>query len=88
VKVPPGEALVDFLWRWRTSAGAEPFDASSPEFQSLPPAVQRAALQQHVRIDSSQPIWSRAHLKKTPNGWSVEEVDWRYGEGRDHKQWK
>lgn len=87
-KVPAGEALVDFFWRWRTAPGAEPFDASSPEFQSLPPTVQRATLDHHVRIDSSQPIWSRAHLKKTPNGWSVAEVDWRYGEGRDRKQWK
>jgi hypothetical protein len=88
VKVAAGEALVDFLWRWRPSPGAEPFDASSPEFQSLPPAVQRATAQQRVRIDSSQPLWSRAHLAKTPAGWSVFEVEWRYGEGRDLRQWK
>lgn len=77
----PGDVLVEFSWRWRPTAAGALFDAESAEFQSLPRTVQEAAQRGDLRLDAG-PQWSRAMLARTPGGWRVTRVEWKYGEGR------
>lgn len=86
VQAEEGEAVVDFLWRWRATPAGDAFDAQAPEFQSLPESVRRAAGASGLRMDTAQPQWSRATLRHTPSGWEVKAVDWKYGEGRTLEQ--
>ncbi|HKO15075.1 MAG TPA: hypothetical protein VJU87_02495 [Gemmatimonadaceae bacterium] len=82
VHVDPDEAVVDFTWHWRLTAAGDAFDGQGPEFQSLPESVQRAAGARGLRLDTSQPQWSRATLRKLGKDWTVKTVDWSYGQGR------
>ena len=86
VQAEGGEAVVDFLWRWRATAAGDAFDTQAPEFQSLPESVRRAAGASGLRMDTAQPQWSRATLRSTPKGWEVKAVDWKYGEGKTLEQ--
>jgi hypothetical protein len=76
---PPGEARVDFLWRWRPTKPGAPFDTESAEYQSLPGEVQQTAIVGGVTLDTSNPRSSRAYLARDGAGWKVTSVDWNYG---------
>jgi hypothetical protein len=79
---PPGEARVDFLWRWRPTKPGAPFDTESAEYQSLPGEVQQTAIVGGVTLDTSNPRSSRAYLARDGAGWKVTSVDWNYGADR------
>ena len=80
----PGEALVDFLWRWRPTKPGALFDTESAEFQSLPGEVQQAALTGAVTLDASTVHWGRATLARDGTGWKVTSVRWAYGDDKPH----
>ena len=84
---PPGEARVDFLWRWRPTKPGAPFDTESAEYQSLPGEVQQAAVAAGVTLDTGSPQWSRAYLARDGAGWKVTSVDWGYGADKPHDRW-
>jgi hypothetical protein len=84
---PPGEARVDFLWRWRPTKPGAPFDTESAEYQSLPGEVRQAAIDGGVILDTSNPRWSRAYLARDGAGWKVTTVDWNYGADKPHDRW-
>ena len=80
--VAAGELAVDFLWRWRPSSVGDVFDAGSAEFQSLPEAVRQAAQSGGVGLETIKPLWSRAILRRSGDGWVVKTMDWTYGRNR------
>jgi hypothetical protein len=81
---PPGEVIVDFLWRWKSTKTGAPFDTESGEYQSLPGEVQQAAITGGVVINTSLPHWSRATLAREGTGWKVTSVNWAYGDDKPH----
>jgi hypothetical protein len=83
----PGEAQVDFLWRWHPTRLGILFDTESAEFESLPKEVQQAALTGAITIDTSQPHWSRAILAREGTGWKISAVDWTYGDDKPRGKW-
>ena len=82
VDLAPGELAVDFEWRWRPSSVGDVFDTGSSEFQTLPDVVRQAVKAGGVTLDTAQPLWSRATLRRTPTGWVVKAIDWAYGATR------
>jgi len=84
---PPGEARVDFIWRWRPTKPGAPFDRESAEYQSLPGEVQQAAIDGAITLDTSNPHWSRAYLARDGGKWKVTSVDWNYGADKPHSGW-
>ena len=84
---PPGEIVVDFLWRWRPTRAGALFDVDGAEFQSLPAEVQQAVQGGSLTLDASTPLWSRATLARDTHGWRVTFIDWSYGLGKPHQQW-
>jgi hypothetical protein len=81
---PPGEARVDFLWRWRPTKPGALFDTESAEFQSLPGEVQQAALTGAVTLDATTVHWARATLARDGTGWKLTSVSWSYGDDKPH----
>jgi hypothetical protein len=79
VDLAPGELAVDFEWRWRPSSVGDVFDTGSSEFQTLPDVVRQAVKAGGVTLETAQPLWSRATLRRTSTGWVVKAIDWAYG---------
>lgn len=84
---PPGEARVDFLWRWHPTKPGTLFDTESAEFQSLPAEVQQAALNGAVTLDATTMHWARATLARDGAAWKVTSVNWAYGDDKPHDRW-
>jgi hypothetical protein len=80
---PPGEAQIDFLWRWHSTRTGAPFDMESAEFQSLPHELQQAAISGSVTIDGTT-HWSRATVVRNGASWKVTSVNWAYGDDKPH----
>lgn len=83
----PGEARVDFLWRWHPTKPGALFDTESAEFQSLPGEVQQAALNGTVTLDATTIHWARATLARDGAAWKVTSVNWAYGDDKPHDRW-
>lgn len=83
---PPGQAQVDFLWRWRPTKSGAFFDTEGAEFESLPHEVQQAAQAGTVTVDPT--IHSaRATLARDGEMWKVTSVRWMYGDDKPHAPW-
>jgi hypothetical protein len=80
---PPGEAQIDFVWRWRATKPGSPFDEESAEFQSLPHDVQQATLNASLTMDGTS-HWSRATLARDGSSWKVTYINWSYGDDKPH----
>ena len=85
--VNAGDAVVDFVWRWRATTPGAYFDRESAEFQSLPPEVQQAALTGAVVLETSTSHWARAILVRDGVHWKVVNLDWSYGDDKPHDRW-
>jgi len=83
---PPGEAQVDFLWRWKATKSGVFFDTEGAEFESLPHEVQQAAQAGTVTVDPTI-HWARATLARDGASWKVTSVRWAYGDDKPHEPW-
>jgi hypothetical protein len=82
-----GEALIDFLWKWRPTKPGALFDTESAEFESLPREVQQAALTGSVTVDATTLHWARATIAREGAGWKVTSISWNYGDDKPHDRW-
>jgi hypothetical protein len=83
---PPGQAQVDFLWRWKPTKSGAFFDTESAEFESLPHEVQQAAQSGAVTVDATI-HWARATVARDGASWKVTSVKWAYGDDKPHEPW-
>ena len=81
VDLLPTEIAVDFTWKWHADPTAGAFDSEGDLFASLPDSVQYAARDARVRMNTVDPMLSRAILRKTSAGWAVKAITWNTRKG-------
>jgi len=81
VQLPVNELAIDFTWRWRPNELGEPFDSRSAAFESLPDSVQEEAKTSGVRMNTADPMHSRAFLRRDGDAWKLHLIDWSFGRG-------
>jgi hypothetical protein len=77
----PNEIAVDFTWKWHADSASEAFDSEGERFAMLPDSVQYAARDAGVRMNTADPMLSRAILRNTSAGWVVRTITWSFGRG-------
>jgi len=79
--IPVNELAVDFSWRWAPNEFGDAFDSESQTFASFPDSVQEAARSWGVRMNTAEPMHSRAFLHREGNRWQLRLIQWSYGRG-------
>ena len=72
----PNEAAIDFTWKWHADSIGDAFDSEGESFSNLPDSVQYSARDADVRMNTSDPMLSRAILQETNGRWTVRRIQW------------
>jgi hypothetical protein len=82
VEVPVNELAIDFTWRWMPNEAGDAFDSGSSTFESFPDSVQKAAQSSGVRMNTTEPMHSRAYFRRDADGkWKLRLIEWTFGRG-------
>jgi hypothetical protein len=79
--IPVNELAIDFSWRWTPNDFGDAFDSQSESFTALPDSVQESARLFGARMNTAEPMHSRAFLHREGVKWQLRLIQWSYGRG-------